>query len=273
MTASRAPDASTPARLYGAYVFDIDGTICLGESLLPTATRTIDRLRSLGLRTLFLSNNTTSSAADYGAELTALGIPTSADDVVNAAQVLIAFLQRELPGGTLHVIGEDALIADLRDAGFVISTRAEEIEAVIASFDRGFTYAKLQLAFDAIRRGARFFATNADRYRPTAAGGEPDAAAVIAAIEACSGVSCEAIVGKPSSLTVDYLRGRIGIPVEECLMVGDRLETDIRMANDAGMPSALVLTGATSESMVAGSAARPTYLLRNLLEVLPARYR
>jgi ribonucleotide monophosphatase NagD (HAD superfamily) len=86
-------------------------------------------------------------------------------------------------------------------------------------------------------------------------------------------VTCEAIVGKPSPLTVDYLRGRIGVPVEECLMVGDRLETDIRMAIDAGMSSALVLTGATSESMVARSATRPTYLLRNLLEVLPARYR
>lgn len=273
MSTSDAPDASTPPRLYGAYIFDIDGTICLGESLLPTVTRTIDRLRALGRRTLFLSNNTTSSAAGYGAELTTLGIPTQASDVVNAAQVLIAFLDRELPGGTLHVIGEEALIEDLRAAGFGIASRAGEIDAVIASFDRGFTYAKLQLAFDALRRGARFFATNADRYRPTAGGGEPDAAAVIAAIEACSGVSCEAIVGKPSPLTVDYLRDRIGLPMAECLMVGDRLETDIRMANEAGMASALVLTGATSETMVTQSSTRPTYLLRSLLEVLPARYR
>lgn len=273
MQPAEAPDASTPACLFGAYIFDIDGTICLGESLLPTVTRTIDRLRTLGRRTLFLTNNTTSSAADYGADLTALGVPTPASDVVNAAQVLIAFLDRELPGRTLHVIGEQALIDDVRSAGFRISTRAEEIDAVIASFDRGFTYAKLQIAFDALRRGARFFATNADRYRPTPSGGEPDAAAVIAAVEACSGILCEEVIGKPSLRTVDYLRDRIGLPVAECLMVGDRLETDIRMANDAGMESALVLTGATSESMVAHSTARPTYLLRSLLEVLPARYR
>lgn len=273
MPTSDAPTISTPLRLYGAYIFDIDGTIRLGESLLPTVTYTIDRLRSLGCRTLFLSNNTTSSAAGYGAELTALGIPTPARDVVNSAQVLIAFLDRELPGGTLHVIGEQALIEDLRAAGFRISSRADEIEAVIASFDRGFTYAKLQVAFDALRHGARFFATNADRYRPTGGGGEPDAAAVIAAIEACSSVRCEAIVGKPSPLTVDYLRDRIGLPMAECLMVGDRLETDIRMANEAGMASALVLTGATSETMASRSTTRPTYTLRNLLEVLPLRYR
>ena len=273
MPTSEAAGASTPSHLYGAYVFDIDGTICLGESLLPTVTRTIDRLRTLGRRTLFLSNNTTRSAAGYGAQLTARGIQTHASEVVNAAQVLIAFLERELPGGTLHVIGESALIEDLLGAGFRISSRVEEIEAVIASFDRGFTYAKLQIAFDALRRGARFFATTADRYRPTAGGGEPDAAAMIAAIEACSSVRCEVVVGKPSQLTVAYLRERIGLPLGECLMVGDRLETDIRMANEAGMASALVLTGATSETMVDRSSMQPTYLLRNLLEVLPARYR
>lgn len=96
---------------------------------------------------------------------------------------------------------------------------------------------------------------------------------MIAAIEACSSVRCEVVVGKPSQLTVAYLRERIGLPLGECLMVGDRLETDIRMANEAGMASALVLTGATSETMVDRSSMQPTYLLRNLLEVLPARYR
>lgn len=274
MATSPDDGALTPARLYGAYIFDIDGTICLGDALLPTATRTIERLRALGRPTYFLSNNTTSNAAGYGEGLTALGIPTPASDVVNAAQVLIAFLERELPGATLQVIGEPALVEDLRSAGFRMSSRAGEIDAVIASFDRDFNYAKLQTAFDALRRGARFFATNADRYRPVAGGGgEPDAAAVIAAIEACTGVACEVVVGKPSRLTVDYLRERIGLPVAECLMVGDRLETDIRMANEAGMASALVLTGATSEAMATGAANRPTYVLRSLLDVLPARYR
>ena len=81
------------------------------------------------------------------------------------------------------------------------------------------------------------------------------------------------IVGKPSPFTVDYLRERIGLPLGECLMVGDRLETDIRMASDAGMASALVLTGATSEAEASRSATQPTYTLRNLREVLPAQYR
>ncbi len=267
------PVAKTPNELYGAYIFDIDGTISLGEAALPSVPETIARLRALGRRTIFLSNNTTCSVAAYGARLTALGIPTLSDEVVNASQVLVRYLGHELPGATLHVLGEPALIEDLLAAGFCLSVRADEIDAVIASFDRTLAYPKLQLAFDAIRCGARFFATNADRYCPTVEGGQPDAAAVIAAIEACTGVICETIVGKPSTLMVNYVLERVGLPRHQCIMIGDRLETDIEMANRAGMASALVLTGATSESTARDSIIRPTYLLRTLSDVLPEQYR
>ncbi|MCC7326071.1 MAG: HAD-IIA family hydrolase [Burkholderiales bacterium] len=259
---------TTSDQLYGAYIFDIDGTISLGETVLPSVPETIATLRSLGRRTIFLSNNTTRNVASYGARLTAFGIPTPPEDVVTASQVLVRYLGRELPGARLHVIGEPPLIEDLVAAGFVLSSRADEIDAVIASFDRTLVYSKLQLAFDAIRGGARFFATNADRYCPTVEGGQPDAAAVIAAIEACTGIACETIVGKPSALMVDYVLGRVGLPRHECIMIGDRLETDIEMANRAGMASALVLTGATSESTARDSLIRPTYLLRHLRDVL-----
>jgi NagD protein len=267
------PVAPTPDRLFGAYIFDIDGTISLGETALPSVPETIARLRALGRRAVFLSNNTTRNVAAYSARLTDLGIPTGPDDVVNASQVLVRFLERELPGGTLHVLGEAALIEDLLAAGFNLSSRADEINAVIASFDRTLAYAKLQLAFDAIRGGARFFGTNADRYCPTPGGGQPDAAAVIAAIEACTGVACEAVVGKPSALTADYVFERVGLPSEQCIMIGDRLETDIEMANRAGMASALVLTGATSEATARDSSIRPTYLLHTLRDLLPEEYR
>lgn len=267
------PVATAPNQLYGAYIFDIDGTISLGDVALPTVPETIASLRALGRRTLFLSNNTTRNVAAYGARLTALGIPTPPDEVVNASQVLVRYLGHELPGATLHVLGEPPLIEDLLAAGFCLSVRADEIDAVIASFDRTLAYPKLQLAFDAIRSGARFFATNADRYCPTVGGGQPDAAAVIAAIEACTGVTCETIVGKPSTLMVDYVLERVGLPRHQCIMIGDRLETDIEMANRAGMASALVLTGATSESAARDSLIRPTYLLRTLRDVLPEEYR
>ncbi len=103
-----------------------------------------------------------------------------------------------MPGARLLVIGEAPLRRALAAAGFEVTDEAARTDAVIASFDRTFAYPKLQVAFDAIRAGARFFATNGDRYCPVPGGGEPDAASVIAAVEACTGVPCEAIVGKPS---------------------------------------------------------------------------
>ena len=180
------------------YIFDLDGTVYLGDALLPTARETITTLREWGKRTLFLSNNPTRSREAYAAKLTRLGLPTPAADIINSSFVMVDFLKREMPGAHLFVVGEESLRQELERAGFVLTDNASQVEAVIASFDRTFDYQKLQTAFDAIRQGARFFATNSDRYRPVPGGGQPDAAAVIAAIEACTSTKVEAVVGKPS---------------------------------------------------------------------------
>ncbi len=140
---------------------------------------------------------------------------------------------------------------------------------MIASFDRTFVYRKLQIAFDAIRAGARFFATNPDPYCPVPGGGEPDCAAVIAAVEACTGARVEAVVGKPSRHMIDATLTLLDLPAEECLMTGDRLETDVMMGREAGLSTALPMTGATSAADLAGSAVQPTYVLRDLGDLLP----
>lgn len=268
-----APAPSTAIPPYDAYVFDLDGTVYLGDALLPRAGETIRALRAAGRRTVFLSNNPTHTVADYARRLTRLGLETPEEDIVNSSLVMADFLGRlRISDGIerLFVVGEPPLQAVLAGAGFQLVDDAASTDAVIASFDRTFAYRKLQVAFDAIRAGARFFATNADRYCPVPGGGEPDAAAVIAAIEACTGVRCEAVVGKPSREMTDAILGRLGIAPERCLMVGDRLETDVRMGLDAGMGSALVLTGATTEAGLAASDVRPQFVLRDLGDLLPA---
>mgnify|MGYP001457047682 CR=1 FL=1 len=258
-----------PAKLYAAYIFDLDGTVYLGDALLPTAGETITRLRQRGARTVFLSNNPTHTRAAYAAKLSRLGLPTPEADILNSSLVLVDFLQARLPGARLFVIGEAPLCQDLRAAGFELADEAAGVDAVIASFDRTFTYRKLQTGFDALRAGARFFATNGDRYCPVPGGGEPDAAAIIAALEACTGVKCEAIVGKPSPYTIAAVLNLVGRPAADCLMTGDRLEPDVQMGLEAGMDAALTLTGATTEALLAASAIRPTYVLRQLADLLP----
>lgn len=144
------------------------------------------------------------------------------------------------------------------------------MEVVVVSFDRTFDYNKLQVAFDAVRGGARIVATNPDAYCPTPdGGGLPDCAAMLAAVEVSTGVRAEAIVGKPSPHMAATLAERLGVPVRETLLVGDRLATDIRMANEAGMASALVLTGAASLEETLASRDRPDYVIRHLGELLP----
>jgi phosphoglycolate/pyridoxal phosphate phosphatase family enzyme len=258
-----------PSKLYQAYVFDLDGTVYLGDALLPTAGETIAYLRAQGMQTLFLSNNPTHTRQAYADKLTRLGLPTSAHDVLNSSAVMVDYLGKNMPGARLFVVGERSLRQELASSGFVLTEDAGQVDAVIASFDRTFDYQKLQIAFDAIRGGARFLATNADRYKPVPGGGEPDAAAVIAAIEACTGHQVEAVVGKPSAYMAGAILDMLGLPAEHCLMIGDRLETDVLMGIEAGMPAALVLTGATGENALAASSIRPTYVLRQLGDLIP----
>ena len=166
-------------------------------------------------------------------------------------------------GSTLHPMLS-------RPCSRVATEPTEEVSKtniVIASFDRTFCYEKLKRAFHAVRAGARLIATNADRFRPTTYGGEPDAAAIIAAIEASSGVKCETVVGKPSTAMTSYLLRCLDVAPARCLLIGDRLDTDIAMANNAGISSALVLTGATSTEEAERSDIIPTYILKSLAEI------
>jgi NagD protein len=260
----------TLTTLYDAYIFDLDGTIYLGDSLLPTAAQTITHLRQLGKRIVFLSNNPTKTRQDYAQKLTRLGLETAAFDIINSSAVMLHFLQQNTPNARLFVIGEQSLHHELRHAGFTLTEEADQVDVVIASFDRTFTYHKLQVAFDALRKSspARFFATNADKYCPVPGGGQPDAAAIIAAIEACTDVKCEAIVGKPSHHMAQAVLDLLQLPPERCLMTGDRLETDVLMGLNAGMSAALVLTGATTTAALETAEIQPTYLINQLSELL-----
>jgi arabinose operon protein AraL len=249
-------------------IFDLDGTVYLSDHLIPGARQVIEQLRGQGQRMVFVSNKPLQSRTDYAAKLTRLGVPTHPDDVINSSLVLTRYLGREMPGATVFAIGEPPLLEELA-VGFRLSEDPDEIEVVIASFDRTFDYRKLNIGFQALRRGARFFATNADATCPVAGGEIPDAAAVIGALEGCSKRKVELVVGKPSPLIVEVALEQLGLPAGECLMVGDRVETDILMGHRAGMTTALVLTGVTRRADLAHAPAQPDYVLDSIAEVPP----
>ncbi len=265
-----------PDRLYEGYVFDLDGTIYLGDELLPGAERLILKLRELGKKVVFLSNNPTKDPQEYAEKLTGFGIPTPPSEIVNTVLTMTQWLLRNHPDATVFPISEEPLKRSLRGAGIRMSERAEEIDFVIASYDRTFEYRKLQIAFDAIwhHERARLITTNPDRYCPFPGGrGEPDAAAIVGAIEACTGAECEVNVGKPDPFMLTTVMDLMGLDAKDCIMTGDRLYTDIRMALDAEMPCAVVLTGETTAEALEDEPREnmPTYVLHSIDRLIPLR--
>ena len=252
--------------LYDGYLFDLDGTVYLGDTLLPGAHSLLRTLSELGREVVFLSNNPTKDPEMYAEKLCRLGISTDPRHVVNPLVTLAAWLRRSAPGSAVFVLGSEPLRRAVVGAGCTLTDDPALVDVVVASYDTTFDYRKLQVAFTALwQHGrARLVTTNPDAYCPMPGGrGEPDAAAVLAAIEASTGVRCEVNLGKPDPAMLRTAADVIGLQPQDCLMVGDRLYTDIAMAVDAGMDSALVLTGESTRAMVdeLPAARRPTYVL------------
>jgi NagD protein len=253
---------------FSGYIFDLDGTIYLGEKLIPGARETVGKLKFLSKKIVYLSNKPLQPRGDYAAKLTRLGIPTRPEEVINSSFVMALWLSREAPGATIYVIGETPLIEEMVRAGFRISEKAGEIQYVIASFDRTFDYRKLNIALQAIKKGARFVATNPDRTCPVEGGEIPDCAAMIGAVEATTGRKAEAVVGKPSDIMIRAAVDYMGLRPQDCILVGDRLETDLVMGKKAGMAAAVVLTGVTTRESLKKSDIQPDYVWESVAEII-----
>jgi ribonucleotide monophosphatase NagD (HAD superfamily) len=212
----------------------------------------------------------------YSEKLTKLGLPTPKEETVNTVVTMTQWLLQNHPDAVVYPIAEEPLKNALRDAGIKMSEEAAEIDIVIASYDRTFEYKKLQIAFDAIwfHKRAILVTTNPDRYCPFPGGrGEPDAAAIVAAIEACTGAKCQVNTGKPDPIMLQTITEMVGLDPAECVMTGDRLYTEIRMALDAGMPSAVVFTGETTPEMLDEESEenRPEFVLDRIDKLIPQK--
>lgn len=264
MTARRRPD-----RRFPGYVFDLDGTLYLGDALLAGAAETVAELRDNGARIAFLTNKPLELPAAYAEKLSRLGIPAIKDDVISSTDALVLYLRARARGARLFLVSELLVSNLLLEAGFVLTDDPASTDVVVVSFDRTFDYRKLRVAYLAARMGARIVATNPDPYCPTPDGGLPDCGAILAAIETASGARAEAVVGKPSRHMASAVLERLGLRPDECVLVGDRLTTDVRMAIEAGMRSALVLTGASTEADLARSEIEPDFVLGTVDELIP----
>lgn len=252
---------------FSGYVFDLDGTLYLGPNLIEGVGPMLARLRALEKKIRFLSNNPLQTRFTYAAKLRSLGVEAHEAEVMNSSAVATQYLLERFPGAKLYVVGEAPLIGELVEAGFQVVDGSAECDLVLLSFDRDFHYVKLHQAMAAARRGVPLIATNPDVACPVPGGVIPDCGAIIAAVEACSGKKVEAIVGKPSEIMLRVILRDLGLPPDRVLLVGDRLETDMEMGRRAGMSSALVLTGVTTEAEARAWPHPPTFILASASEI------
>jgi NagD protein len=257
---------------YQVCLLDLDGTVYLGDSLIPGVDAVIRQLHERDVRVIFLTNSALESRHSLVGKLRRLGIYTKVEDVINTTFVTVKYLSTQKPGSTIHVIGETPLIQELKTAGFKIvdhlSDRPEGTDFVLISIDRSLTYAKLHFAYLAARAGATIVATNSDIICPVENGVILDAGMTIAAVETVLERELDVLIGKPSSIMVEVVLDYIHVSPDKCILVGDRLETDIAMGKKAGLDTALVMTGAADRADLEESEVKPDYVINRLEEIL-----
>ncbi len=248
------------------FVLDLDGTVSLGDRLLPGAVEMIARARALGRRILFFTNNTSRSPLEYVERLNRMGLAVTRADILTAGDVTVHYLRQRHPDARVFLLGVPALRESFAAGG--IRLVEEDPDLVVAGFDKTLTYERLEKACVFLRRGAGFLATHPDINCPTEAEPIPDCGAICAAITASTGRAPRCL-GKPAAETVELVEAVSGLRRESIAFVGDRLYTDVACGTRNGALGILVMTGETTPDMLAESRFSPDAVFPSLGAMAP----
>ena len=262
MAANEKPERLRRCRLF---LLDMDGTLYLGDEVLPGAREFVSSLVRGGRRYIYLTNNSSRAAADYVERLRRLGFPCEARDVLTSGMAAARYLCERYPGARVCLVGTRALAREMESAGITLDD--ERADVVLVGFDTELDYRKLERAVHFLRRGAPFIAANPDLVCPMPRGEAlPDCGSICALLEKASGASPK-YIGKPERMLADLASELTGVPNSEICCVGDRLYTDIACAKNADAVSALVLSGETTPEMLQSSDIVPDYVFPGVREL------
>lgn len=253
------------------YLFDMDGTLYLGDRLYPFTTDLLNKLKATGRKYLFMTNNSSKSVDDYIRKLARLGIPSTREDFITSSQATAYYLKENYPGKKLYVCGTRSLKKELETEGFTVTESVEETEVIVMGFDTELTFRKLHdVSYMLLTRGdIPYIATNPDYVCPTEFGSVPDCGSVCDMIYNAT-KKRPVVIGKPSPLMPTLAMSKWGYSKEESAVVGDRIYTDVKSGINAGITGILVLSGETDEAILAASDVKPHLVLQDAGEILAA---
>jgi 4-nitrophenyl phosphatase len=251
-----------------AIVLDMDGVLWRDREPIGDLPAIFTRISDLGLKVILATNNATRNVEEYLEKLGGYGVTLDAWQVINSAIACGIYLTQRFPsGGNLYIIGSPRLVGALESYGFRSAAEGETVLAVVAGLDRQISYTKLRNATLQIYQGALFLGTNPDRTFPTPEGLVPGAGSILAALEAATYVK-PVIAGKPSPLLYTIALERLQTAPAETIAIGDRFDTDIIGGQQAGLKTALLLSGVESAANAASWVPQPDLIARDLTELL-----
>jgi len=247
------------------FLLDMDGTLYLGDEVFEGAVDFIDAISNTGREYIYLTNNSSRAGVDYVRRLKGLGFPCETKNVFTSGMATAMYLNEYFPDASVYPVGTAALMDELRSYGVRLSE--EEVRVVCVGFDTSLTYEKLDKAVHYLRHGAAFVAANPDWVCPMPAGEVmPDCGSICALLTAATGRE-PTYIGKPNRNMVDIISKKTGIPNENICCVGDRLYTDIAVAQNAGAVSVCVLSGESTAADIENAERKPDYVLQSVADI------
>lgn len=251
------------------YLFDMDGTLYLGDKLFDFTIELLSEIRRTGGKYLFITNNSSKSVTDYIKKLAKLGIDATRDEFMTSSQATAYYLKQNHLGKTLYVCGTRSLISELEGEGFAVTTDVDKAECIVMGFDTELTYQKLHdVSYLLLTRpDIPYIATNPDLVCPTEFGSVPDCGSICIGIKNATGRD-PVVIGKPSPLMPQLAMDKYGYSPENTAVVGDRIYTDVKSGLNAGCKGILVLSGESTLQTLGESEVKPDLVLESAAEIL-----
>ena len=251
------------------FLFDMDGTLYLGDQLFSFTTELLAKIKATGGRYMFMTNNSSKSVVAYIEKLHKLGIEATEDEFITSSQATAYYLKNNHPTAKLYVCGTESLKTELRSQGFSITENLDEVECIVMGFDTELNFKKLHdVSFMLCTRELPYIATNPDYVCPTEFGSVPDCGSVCDMIFNATGKR-PVVIGKPEALMPQLAMARTGYGKEQTVVIGDRIYTDIKSGINAGTVTVLVMSGETTQEILDASPEKPDFVLADAGLMIP----